>query len=236
MKKLKTLNSILKQGNFSESESRLIEKAYLFAEKAHSGQLLGKIPFFNHPAYAGYFLAKCKQDGEVVSAGLLHDVIEDCGIKLPEIKRKFGKRVAFYVDGMSVPKRKIGGKLKKDYELNYKKFSNYVKQYPVLAILEASDEMSRSNPKNFKRTVEKLKEKGIWEDYKKWINERMRGFWIPFFEEIGFSKVVRKMNKRARYIKEENVEITLYDYISRKELKSIKTKLEKIKGLGFLIN
>jgi (p)ppGpp synthase/HD superfamily hydrolase len=75
MEKLETLKSILNQGSFSKTEIKLIKKAYLLAKKAHKGQTIGKIPFFNHPAHAGYFLAKCKQDGETVSAGLLHDIV-----------------------------------------------------------------------------------------------------------------------------------------------------------------
>jgi len=236
MKIIKTLNSIKKQGNFSEKESKLIEKAYFFAEKSHEGQFKGKVPFFIHPAYVGYFLAKCKQDGEAVSAGLLHDVVEDCGVKLSEIKSKFGERVAFYVDGMSWFKRKIGGVWKKDYEGYFKKFSDYVKQDPVLAIIKAGDEMSRSMPKRKNKLIEALKKGGIWEGYQQMMNERMRGFWIPFFSEIGFSKVAKKIKRRARFVKEEKIEITLYNYISKKDLKAIKTNLRKVKGVESLRN
>ena len=117
MKILKTLNSILNQGEFTRHERNLIAKAYNFSEKAHKGQFIDskrKVSFFNHPAYAGYFLAKWGQNAEAVAAGLLHDIVEDCGIKLFEINRKFGKKVAFYVDGMSWFRRKIHGKMKKD--------------------------------------------------------------------------------------------------------------------------
>jgi (p)ppGpp synthase/HD superfamily hydrolase len=236
MEKLKTINSIKKQGNFSESEIKLIQKAYIFAKKAHGGQLLGKIPFFNHPAHAGYFLAKCKQDSKAVSAGLLHDVVEDCNVKLSEIKEKFGKKVAFYIDGMSVSKRKINGKLKKDYKRYYKKFLEHVKQDPILAIIKASDELSRPTPKKGKKVIEKMKKNGIWENYQQMIKQRMRGFWIPFFNEIGFSKVVKRIERWGRLVKEDKIEITLYNYISKKDLKTIKTKLGKIKGVDFLRN
>jgi (p)ppGpp synthase/HD superfamily hydrolase len=236
MKILKTINSIKKQGDFSEKEIKLIEKAYLFAEKAHKGQSIGKIPFFNHPAHVGYFIAKCKQSGEAVSAGLLHDVVEDCKVKLPEIKSKFGERVAFYVDGMSYFRKKINGKMKKDYPGYYKKFFDYAKQDPVLAIIKAGDEMSRTRPQNAKRVIESLKKNGIWEDFQKMINERTKGVWIPFFSEIGFNKVVKKLNQRARFVKEVKIEIKLYNYISKKELSEIKTKIGKIKGMGSLRN
>ena len=234
VKKLKTINFIKKQGNFSESEDKLIEKAYLFGEKAHKGQLMGKVSYFNHPAYAGYLLAKWKQEGEAVSAGLLHDVIEDCGVKLSEIKNNFGEKVAFYVDGMSWSKRKINGVWKKDYEGYYKKFSDYVKKNYILAIVKASDEMSKMPPKNAKKTIEALKEKGIWEKFQEMVNKRMRGFWIPFFSEIGFNKVVKRLKMQARFVKEENIEVILCNYISKKDLKTIKTNLGKVNCINEL--
>ncbi len=231
MKLRKTLNSITKQKEFSDKEKKLIGKAYLFAENAHEGQFLGKIPFFNHPAHAGYILAKSKQSGDAVSAALLHDVVEDCEVKLSEIKNNFGEKVAFYVNGMSHSKRKINGKLKTDYEAYYKKFFNGVKQDPILAIIKASDEMSRPLSKNPEKIVNKLKEKGIWEKYQQMINERMRGLWIPFFNEIGFYNVVKRIQGRARFVKEENVKITLYNYLSKEDLKKIKEKINKTKGV-----
>lgn len=229
---LKEISKIRK--DLSKEDAQLIEKAYKFAEKAHMGQLKGKIPFFDHPANVGYLLAKWNQDSKAISAGLLHDTIEDCGVKLNEIREKFGEKVGFYVDGMSWSKRKIKGVWKKDYRALYKKFLDYVKKDPVLAIIKAGDEMSRSDPKSAEKFIGALKEKGLWKDFQKMINERFRGFWIPFFKEIGFLKVISKIENRGRFVKKRGIEIVLYDYISKKDLKFIKDKLSEIKGLNDL--
>jgi len=220
--------------NLSEKDKLLIEKAYFFAEKAHRGQMKGKKPFFDHPATVGYLLAKWKQDSNTISAGLLHDTIEDCGIKLSEIKKKFGEKVAFYVDGMSYSKRKINGVLEADYKGLYKKFLDYVKQDPILAIIKAGDEMSRSDPKSEEKFIDALKEKGLWEKFQEMINERFRGFWIPFFKEIGFNNVIEKIEVRGRFVKEEKVKVTLYNYISKEDLIEIKNKISRIKGVNCL--
>jgi hypothetical protein len=220
--------------DFSQKDKLLIKKAYLFAEKVHRGQLKGKEPFFIHPATVGYFLAKWNQDSEVISAGLLHDAVEDADVNLDEIKRKFGEKVAFYVDGMSWSKRKINGKYMKDYEGLYKKFLDYVRQDPVLAIIKAGDEMSRSDPKSPEKFVGALKEKGSWDDFQKMINERFRGFWIPFFKEIDFNEVVKKIESRGRFVKKEKVEITLFNYISKKDLTKIRDKIRGIEGMDEL--
>jgi (p)ppGpp synthase/HD superfamily hydrolase len=220
--------------DLSEKDKGLIEKAYFFAEKAHRGQMKGKKPFFDHPAAVGYLLAKWKQDANAISAGLLHDTIEDCGVKLSEIKNKFGEKVAFYVDGMSWARKKVNGKSVKDYEGLYKKFLDYVKQDAVLAIIKAADEMSRSDPKDLDKFVESLKEKGLWEDFQKMINERFRGFWIPFFKEIGLNKVIEKIEIRGRVVKKDKIKVILHNYISKEELAGIKGKISGMKGISEL--
>jgi len=96
--------------------------------------------------------------------------------------------------------------------------------------------MSKLPPKRAKKTIEKLKEKGIWEKFQKMVNERTRGFWIPFFKEIGFNKVVKRLKRRARLVKEEKIEIILYNYISKKDLRAIKIKLGEVKGIQSLRN
>ena len=172
--------------DLSEKDKELIKKAYFFAEKAHEGQMKGKKPFFIHPATVGLRLAEWEQEAEVISAGLLHDTVEDTEVKLSELKEEFGEKISFYVDGMSWSKKKVNGKMIKDYEGLFKKFLDYVKQEPKLAIVKAGD-MFRSEPKDVEKFVNSLKEKGLWEGFQVMINERFRGFWIPFFKmSFGF--------------------------------------------------
>lgn len=64
----------------------------------------------------------------------------------------------------------------------------------------------------------------------------MRGFWIPFFSEIGLGKVAKRIKRWGRFVIEEKIEITLYNYISKKDLKIINTKLGKVRGIDFLKN
>ena len=218
----------------SGKDKELIRKVYSFAEKAHEGQMKGKKPFFIHPATVGFRLAEWKQEAEVISAGLLHDTVEDTEVTLHEIKKEFGEKIAFYVDGMSWSKKKVNGKMVKDYEGLFKKFLEHVKQEPKLAIVKAGD-MFRSEPKDVEKFINSLKEKGLWEGFQKMINERFRGFWIPFFKEIGFDKLVHQVEEgRTKFVTENNVKIKLYDYISKKDLEEVKTKIDKIKGLGEL--
>ena len=80
----------------------IISKAYKFAEKAHSGQKRKSgEPYFNHVLATADILYSWNMDDETISAGLLHDVVEDTNIKLEEIKKEFGEEIAFLVDGVS---------------------------------------------------------------------------------------------------------------------------------------
>ena len=56
----------------------LIEKGYEVARKAHEGQKRKSgEPYIIHPLYVALILADLELDKETITAGLLHDVVED---------------------------------------------------------------------------------------------------------------------------------------------------------------
>lgn len=74
----------------SKKERDKLKDAYEFAEKAHEGQKRDSgDDFFEHPKAVGLILAELKLDIDTIVAGLLHDVVEDCGVSIDEIKEKF---------------------------------------------------------------------------------------------------------------------------------------------------
>ena len=79
-----------------------IEKAFLTAKKAHSGQKRKSGEnYITHPLDAANYLADYNLDHETIMAAILHDVIEDTDISLEDLGKKFGKTVAELVDGVS---------------------------------------------------------------------------------------------------------------------------------------
>jgi guanosine-3',5'-bis(diphosphate) 3'-pyrophosphohydrolase len=77
-----------------------VEKAYRFAERAHDGQVRKSgDPYITHPLAAAEIVAGLQLDANTVAATLLHDVLEDCGVTLEELKREFNAEVAKLVDG-----------------------------------------------------------------------------------------------------------------------------------------
>ena len=88
------------------SDADLLERAYAFAHEKHEGQKrrTGE-PYIEHPIAVAGILAELGMDDPTLAAGLLHDVVEDCGVTFEEIAQRFGMEVAQLVDGVTKLKR-----------------------------------------------------------------------------------------------------------------------------------
>ncbi|WP_022854561.1 RelA/SpoT family protein [Thermodesulfobacterium thermophilum] len=103
-----TLSKILDQiqSYLPGCNTRLVEKAYVWAAKLHEGQVRKSgDPYLSHPMEVAYILAQMKLDLPTIAAGLLHDAVEDSAISLEDIKKEFGEEVAFIVDGVTKLKK-----------------------------------------------------------------------------------------------------------------------------------
>ena len=85
-----------------KKELSVIDKAYRFAYEKHFGQkrLTGE-DYIIHPLNVAYILTRINADYETLSAGLLHDVVEDCNVSIDEIEENFGHNIAVLVDGVT---------------------------------------------------------------------------------------------------------------------------------------
>lgn len=87
---------------YGEESYHRVKKAYDFAEKAHSGQYRSSgEPFIVHPLEVALILIDLGLDIDTIAAGLLHDVVEDTGVKIEELEAIFGSEVAKLVDGVT---------------------------------------------------------------------------------------------------------------------------------------
>lgn len=79
-----------------------IKEAYEFAKQAHQGQLRKSgEPYISHPIRTVQILTNLRVDEDTLIAAFLHDVPEDTQISLPQIEEKFGKKIAYLVDGIT---------------------------------------------------------------------------------------------------------------------------------------
>ncbi|MGB7593706.1 MAG: HD domain-containing protein, partial [Terriglobia bacterium] len=79
-----------------------LRRAYDFCAIRHSEQKrLSGEPFISHPLEVVQILAEMKLDLVCLTAGMLHDVVEDTGTTSGAIEREFGPEVARIVDGVT---------------------------------------------------------------------------------------------------------------------------------------
>jgi guanosine-3',5'-bis(diphosphate) 3'-pyrophosphohydrolase len=96
----------------SHADVRLVISALGFAAEAHRRQQRkdGETPYINHPIRLLQVLVDTGgvSDPVLLAAAALHDVVEDCGVGLPEIEARFGTEVMLVVgevtDDRSLPK------------------------------------------------------------------------------------------------------------------------------------
>lgn len=85
-----------------EAPIELIQRGYVVSAKYHKGQVrMNGEPYLTHPLEVANILAELKLDVETVTAGLLHDVLEDTLMTPEELRKQFGDDVYQIVDGVT---------------------------------------------------------------------------------------------------------------------------------------
>ena len=80
----------------------LITRAYKFAATAHAGhKRMSGEPYLTHLVATAKDLARIGMGPKTISAGLLHDCVEDMGVSSEVIEKEFGKKVRYLVDGVT---------------------------------------------------------------------------------------------------------------------------------------
>ena len=120
----KLLRSI--KSDMDDTDRRNIRMAYEIAVDAHSKQRRKSgEPYILHPIEVARICAEEIGLGPTaIVAALLHDTVEDTLVTLPEIKEKFGEKIANLVDGLT--------KLKSDYNQTSAQAENFKKVLTTL--------------------------------------------------------------------------------------------------------
>jgi GTP pyrophosphokinase len=97
----KLFDNLDRQGR-SPQDIAFIRQAYEFARQAHDGQFRkSEEPYIIHPVEVATILTELNGDRQTITAGLLHDVLEDCEVKAPDLEAKFGTDVRQIVEGVT---------------------------------------------------------------------------------------------------------------------------------------
>ena len=80
-------------------DTQLLDRAIIYAVKAHAGtERRGKgFPYIVHPMEAVEIVATITPDQELLAAAALHDVVEDTGVTVEDLRKEFGDRIASLV-------------------------------------------------------------------------------------------------------------------------------------------
>ena len=114
-----------------KSDSKKIQKAYDYANKAHEGQLRKSgEPYIIHPLEVAYITTTLELDDDTICAALLHDTFEDTDLPRDEVVKEFGEGVAELVDGVT----KLGNLASKTFiDKREEQVENYRKFFMAMA-------------------------------------------------------------------------------------------------------
>ncbi|OFV91624.1 MAG: GTP pyrophosphokinase [Acidobacteria bacterium RIFCSPLOWO2_12_FULL_65_11] len=85
-----------------DADVELLRRAYVFSAFEHRGQVRHSgEPYLIHPLAVADFLADMRLDAVAISAGLLHDTVEDTLTTIDRIRELFGPEVAHVVEGVT---------------------------------------------------------------------------------------------------------------------------------------
>ena len=90
------------EGYNPDVDKDLLRHAFDVAERAHEGQTRRSgEEFIHHPLGVARICAELHLDEQTIAAALLHDVVEDTGADLEEIRAEFGAEIAQLVEGVT---------------------------------------------------------------------------------------------------------------------------------------
>lgn len=98
----------------NQPKDDITQRARLFATHAHEGQVrkYSGEPYIVHPIEVAGLVRSVDLDEEVVAAAFLHDVVEDCDVRIEEIAERFGSPVTRLIDEVSDVSRPEDGNRK----------------------------------------------------------------------------------------------------------------------------
>lgn len=153
-----------------------IEYAIYYATKAHKNQRrkIEDIDMIFHPYTVGMILQRCGCDEEIVSAGILHDVVEDTEHTFEDIEKEFGKNIRDYVYDASEPDKTLEWEQRKIHTINH------IKSAPLGSkLIVACDKIS--NLEDLEDSIEIHGEKKAWEALKR-NKEKQRWYYTSVYE------------------------------------------------------
>lgn len=179
---------------YPDADFTMLRKAYLFAEKAHSGQKRSSgEDYIIHPMNVAATLIRLHMDLDTIIAGLLHDVVEDCGVSPQEIEKEFNQGVADLVVGLTkISKIKFKSKEESQIE-NFRKMVVAMAKDLRVIIVKLADRMHNM------RTLQYVSD-----EKQKKIAQETLDIYVPLASRLGINSVKSELEDLClRFLKPE---------------------------------
>lgn len=179
---------------YPDANFTMLRKAYLFAEKAHSGQKRSSgEDYIIHPVNVAATLIRLHMDLDTIVAGLLHDVVEDCNVSPQEIEKEFNQGVADLVVGLTKIS-KIKFKTKEESQIeNFRKMVVAMAKDLRVIIVKLADRMHNM------RTLQYVSD-----EKQKKIAQETLDIYVPLASRLGINSVKSELEDLClRFLKPE---------------------------------
>lgn len=165
--------------NNPQADILLLDKCNVIAEEIHSAQRrLSGDPYMCHALEVANILTGLNMDSATISAGLLHDVLEDSAMTFEELKEKVGEEVSTLVEGVT----KLTFKAKPEKEIrqadNFRKILLAMSKDIRVIVIKLSDRLHNM------RTLQYLAE-----DKRKENAEETLHIYAPLAHRLGVGSI-----------------------------------------------
>jgi GTP diphosphokinase / guanosine-3',5'-bis(diphosphate) 3'-diphosphatase len=187
-------------------DEEAVRTAYEFARDAHKGQKrMDGSPYITHPLSAALVLTRLQVDQDTLIACLLHDVPEDTEFTIKDVEKKFGKKIAFLVDGVTkLSKMKYRDDMVARQIQSLKKFFLHSAKDLRIILIKLADRLHNMGTLDFVRP-----------DKQERIAKETMEIYVPIADLLGIWEVKSKL------------EDLCFKYLYPKEFEELSTQMKR---------
>ncbi len=189
-------------------DHEILMRAYRFSERAHVGQKrLSGENYVSHCVEVARILADLQLDTVTVASGLIHDVVEDTNVTVPDIEAQFGKEIAEIVDGLTkIGHLPLNSSQERQVE-NYRKLLLSIAKDARVILIKLADRLHNM------RTLDHLPV-----EKRKRIAQETRDLYAPLAHRFGMARIRWELEDLA------------FKHLETKEYKSLAKLVSQRRG------